>query len=136
MHVDADTAFSARAPSKSAAVRAASVARADAEARRRPLPRNLMISPLAAGQVDGYPYTDSSGFQAVIFVSLLETLRTPEIPANGQPSPQSGMNKKARRRGFLVGAAGFEPATLRTQTVRATRLRHAPPHAESTVRRC
>ena len=39
-----------------------------------------MISPLAAGQVDGYPYTESSGFQAVIFVSLLETARTPEIP--------------------------------------------------------
>ena len=26
----------------------------------------------------------------------------------------------------LVGAAGFEPATSRTPSVRATRLRHAP----------
>jgi hypothetical protein len=26
----------------------------------------------------------------------------------------------------MVGAAGFEPATLRTRTVRATKLRYAP----------
>ncbi len=29
-------------------------------------------------------------------------------------------------KGDLVGATGFEPATLRSRTVRATKLRHAP----------
>ena len=35
--------------------------------------------------------------------------------------------KKSRR--WLVGAAGFEPATCSTQNCRATRLRYTPPGA-------
>ena len=31
----------------------------------------------------------------------------------------------------MVGAAGFEPATSRTPSVRATRLRHAPTAVQS-----
>ena len=32
--------------------------------------------------------------------------------------------------GKLVGATGFEPATLRPRTVRATKLRYAPPRTQ------
>jgi hypothetical protein len=39
--------------------------------------------------------------------------------------------RKILKRSWLVGAAGFEPATTRTPSVCATRLRHAPTVCET-----
>jgi hypothetical protein len=43
---------------------------------------------------------------------------------------RSGQEKTPDFRGFFIGAPGFEPGTSPTRTARATRLRHAPTHAE------
>src|SRR6266851_1008837 len=40
------------------------------------------------------------------------------------------------KRIWLVGAAGFEPATTRTPSVCATRLRHAPTRHEEQTQSC
>ena len=43
---------------------------------------------------------------------------------------ETGKRKRLKTKGGVlrevVGATGFEPATLRSRTVRATKLRHAP----------
>ncbi len=55
-----------------------------------------------------------------------DRVRLPRRVAHDQRRPRPGQRHSAGSAQPLVGAAGFEPATSRSQSERATRLRHAP----------
>ena len=48
------------------------------------------------------------------------------IGNHGDPLCSGPVREARRRRGFVVGAAGVEPAASRSRTERATKLRHTP----------
>src|SRR5665811_2152387 len=48
----------------------------------------------------------------------------------GKPPLRAALKTHLLSWSYLVGAAGFEPATFWSQTRRATRLRYAPPELE------